>query len=957
MTQSASAATLPVIRALLDEANRKDYRSGVLGVRARPVWSAAAEFTHGSTLVRVVPCESALAVWEAITGRDKNQWLVVLTDREDDDLGAGIRAHLIGNRLRTPDPWEAVRQRFAATGLDPALTSSTAHREIATGLLAAAPRDGWPPAPAGVLTRDHAFGSVAFAHLAFADPVVDLTSVLGWTAEPGLPARIADLRDLAGHPLTDAVLHWAASRCGAVGGPILHLLRAGEARDCVPLGLVAGLLARVGDSPDGNRSRIGREGLIRLEPRLGPAAPGPAALVAWDAESAAVLLDLLSDQRLRSHGEVLLVRAGELLAAVHGEGAADDSELLQAGLTRRLATLADALRQSLASRAVAPDEPWVRPADLGAVEEAWGRISAHRLAGPGDHRVAAFHAGVRLARYLSFDSALPSSLAASAAQDLAGLAGRHMGQDAWADSAFNDAAAGVSDPDLGSGLGVVLSAVTVRRSAHDTAFAAALARYTAGEGDMPRPEATGIVRVEDLLSAAVFPLARQAPALLLVLDGMSAANAAEIVASVLARAGEGWAEALLPGADRRGAALAALPTLTEVSRAALLTGRLGDGGQDAEQRGYARLCRENGIATPPIFHKKPLDSSLPGHSLPADVTSAIADVTRWPLVTCVLNTIDDALDRADPGGTEWTAAAVRHLLPLLERARYAGRVVVLTADHGHVVERRQGTQRSYPDTSSGRSRAATEPAAEGEILVNGERVTLHGGRAVLAVDERVRFGPLKAGYHGGATPAEAVVPVAVLLAGGVPEGTGLRLAPPQEPGWWADPVIAGTSSATRAPAPGRAADRPARRRPVPDPRLRSSPGAVPTLFDLPAEDDEPTATPEAAPGPGDRGRIVAEAVVSSRIYESQRRIAGRVSISDDRVRDLLAALLAAPDARLSPAQAAIALAVAPVALRGAIVHAQRLLNVEGYPILRVDADGATVILDEPLLREQFGLGS
>ena len=42
-------------------------------------------------------------------------------------------------------------------------------------------------------------------------------------------------------------------------------------------------------------------------------------------------------------------------------------------------------------------------------------------------------------------------------------------------------------------------------------------------------------------------------------------------------------------------------------------------------------------------------------------------------------------------------------------------------------------------------------------------------------------------------------------------------------------------------------------------------------------------------------------------------------------------------------------------LRGAVLHVQRLLNVEGYPVLRVDADGATVILDEALLREQFGI--
>ena len=600
------------------------------------------------------------------------------------------------------------------------------------------------------------------------------------------------------------------------------------------------------------------------------------------------------------------------------------------------------------------------PGDLVSIEEAWSRVAAHRLAGPDDHRIAAFHAAVRLARYLSLDSAVPHGGEAGAVRDLATLASRYMEQDAWADSAVNDAAAGVSDPDLGAGLSAVLSAVTARRSAHDAAFAGALARYTAEEGAMTAPAAAGIRQIEDLLPAAVFPLARSAPVLLLVLDGMSAGNAAEIIGSLLGRVADGWAEALLHGTDRRSAALAVLPTLTEVSRAALLTGRLTVGGQDAEQRGYQRLCRENGIASPPIFHKKPLDSSLPGHSLAADVASAIADVTGWPLVTCVLNTIDDALDRSDPGGTEWTVAAVRHLLPLLERARYAGRIVILTADHGHVVERRQGTQRSSSDMSSARSRAAAEPAGQGEILVTGRRVMLHGGRAVLAVDERVRFGPLKAGYHGGATPAEAVVPVAVLVTGGVPEGTDLHLAPPQEPSWWADPVIAGTAPATRGQGRGHGAVRQAHDRLVPDQRLRSRPGAAPTLFDVPgAESESVGARPAgaAAPAGSDSGQSLAEAVVSSRVYAAQRRIAGRLSVPDDRVRDLLAALLAAPGGRLAPAQAAMAVAVAPVALRGAILHVQRLLNVEGYAVLRVDADGATVILDEPLLREQFGLGS
>ena len=824
MTQPASAATLPVIRALLDEASRKNYGGGILGVRARPEWTTAPEFNYGATLVRVVPCGSALAVWEAITTRDPSQWLVVITDREDEDLGAGIRAHLVGNRLRTPDPWDAVRHRFAATGLDPALTSTPGHREIAVGLLAAAPPDGWPPAPAGVITRDHAFAAVAAAHLAFTDPVVDLTSVLSWTAEPELASRIADLRELAGDPLADAVLDWAASRCGAVAGPVRHLLRAGEARDCLPLGLVAGLLALAGESADTGKARIGREGLIRIEGRLGGSAPGRGALAAWAAECAAVIMDLLADRAARARGDVLLARADELLGAARAEAVADDSDLLRLGLSRRLASLAAALRHALAGQQMGralPDQPFVRPEDLAAIEQAWSRVDAHVLA-QDDQRAAAFHAAVRLARWLAVSSAAVPARSPGHGLDLARLIGRHAEQDAWADSAVNDAAAGVSDPDLGAALTAALTAAAARRAAHDTEFARALARYTAEDGADDSPGGGGIRLLEGLLPTVVIPLAKVVPVLLLVLDGMSAGVAAEVTGSLLERAADGWAEALLPGESRRSAALAVLPTLTEVSRASLLAGRLTTGAQDAERRDYKRLCGQSGLSDAVLFHKKPLDSSLPGQALASDVAAAIADVSGVPLVTCVLNTIDDALDRSDPGGTEWTADAVKHLLPLLDRARYAGRTVIITADHGHVVERRQGIQRSYPDASSGRSRAADPPAGEGEVLVTGSRVLLHGGRAVLAVDERLRYGPLKAGYHGGGSPAEAVVPLVVLVSGAAPEGTGLELAPPQEPAWWIDPVIARPIS-TRERGRGRADQ--AQRRAALGARLRSAPGA------------------------------------------------------------------------------------------------------------------------------------
>ncbi len=169
-------------------------------------------------------------------------------------------------------------------------------------------------------------------------------------------------------------------------------------------------------------------------------------------------------------------------------------------------------------------------------------------------------------------------------------------------------------------------------------------------------------------------------------------------------------------------------------------------------------------------------------------------------------------------------------------------------------------------------------------------------------------------------------------------------------------------------------DRPRRARRRRRPRRPRPPGAAtavrppgrgkprrtqpPTLFDEPAPSAAANGLTAAEPGarrPASPASPVAAAVLKSAAYAAQKKIAGRVSVSDDQVRGLLDALLHAPGHRLAPALAATALSVSPVLLRGAVLHAQRLLNVEGYPVLRVDADGATVILDEALLREQFGI--
>lgn len=908
----AVPATLPVVRDLLDQAKRKNYRSGVLGIRTRPEWTGSRTFSHDDTPVTVVPCVSTLAVREALLERRPNEWLVVLTDRSESDLGAGVLSHLAHHRLRTPDPWEAVRHRFAATGIDPALTGVAAHRELASGLLAAAPTGGWPPAPGGVLTIDHALAAVAREHLGLSDLAVDATSVLTWTADEHSPLRLADLRQLAGDVLVDAVLTWLARRSGAAGAPLLHLLRSGAAADALPLGLLVEVLGDARDSNSADAVQLARDSLIRLEGRLGGSQPPAHVLRAWAKESVSVVTWLLHEPATHPTAERLLARADALLTEVQATGLAERSETLPAGLTRRLAGLADVLRAATSD----PDADVVTPTALAAVEQAWTSVSSHTLSGD-DRRTVAFLAAVRLTRWLSQDHAVPGSR-------LRAVISRHAEIDAWVDSAVNDAARGVGDPELGSALAAVLHLTRRRRAAHDREFAAALVAHTAEE-----PTGTGLLYLEDLLASVVLPLARSTPVLLLVLDGMSVAVGHEVMSDVLSRPTDGWAEALLPGRDTRAVALAVLPTLTEVSRTSLLCGELRSGGQDTEQKGHAALAAAHGLKGAVLFHKKPLDSTRPGFALADDVGAAIDDVDGRALVTCVLNTIDDALDRSDPAGTEWGADAVRHLEPLLTRARRAGRTVVLTSDHGHIVERREGAMRPYPAISSGRSRESTGDVEDGEVLVTGRRVVAPGNRAVLAVDERLRYGPLKAGYHGGAAPAEVVVPVTVLVNGMDPPGTGLRLAVPQEPAWWTG-ALSTTPVALSAPVADFA------RKASQDP---------PTLFDdVPAE-----STVAAAPSV----HPAAAGVVASAAYRDQRSLAGRVAVSDEQVTALLNAMLLSPAGRLPATQASVALGVAAVALRGAVPHVQRLLNIEGYGVLTVDVDGSTLLLDKDLLRDQF----
>lgn len=919
-------ASPAVVRALLDGLADKGWHHGVLGVHADAAWDGPEQFTHRGRTVQISRCPSTLAVWEALRTQTAEGWLVILTPRGPDDLGGGVLAHLAGNRLRTPDPWQAVQQRFSAERLDPQLyTAGTKSREIATGLLLALPPDGWPPAPGGVLTRDHALGHTTRSQLRLAEPgeEVDVTAVLSWSARSDSTGLLAELRNCAGDALADAVIDWLAQRCGQAAEPVRSLLQAGRVADIVPLGVLAGLLSSAEQAS--SRAAGQFEGTYRLG-RL-----SVDVLAAWYSEVTGLMAYSLPPERFRR----VLDAAARHVSELGMDELARSSELLPAGLHARLGDLADQVRAVIPTTVEAATDPQaldqpVITSDLTAAEQALTRVLGHHL-GRADDTAHAFDAAMRLLRWLAGNTeAVPGRHG-----ELAALVERQLAEDSWVDAAVNEVSRGAADSSHAEVLGQVLARVRARRDAHDLAFGAALAAA---------PD-TGQLTVERVLPDVVVPLARQCPVLLLVLDGLSVAVATQLVGDAERL---GWVEHALPGRDRRAGALAVLPTLTEFSRCSLLCGELRHGHDDAERQGFAALVRQSRLdrrtggsnTDVPLFHKKQLDTSRPGQALHTQVQTAIADTDNLLLVGAVLNSVDDTLHHTDPGGIEWRLDTVRHLKPLLDAARRAGRTVVLTSDHGHVIERREGKHHQHATTYGARARAVTDaaPPTPHEVVARGHRVLTANGEAVLAVNERVRYGPLNAGYHGGGAPAEVVVPVLLLHPGDGPVETGSTSIDGIAPSWWPHP-----------------ASRPPQRDQVPSSAAVSSakgPAVLDGLFELARS--QPAGGKPAAGGVDDATKL-ARAVLTSTTFKRQRAIAGRIPVTDERITALLRILLSAPDRRVPAREAAVALSVGTSRLRGALSVLKRVLDVEGYVVISYEAESGDVVLDESTMRDQFGV--
>jgi hypothetical protein len=400
-----------------------------------------------------------------------------------------------------------------------------------------------------------------------------------------------------------------------------------------------------------------------------------------------------------------------------------------------------------------------------------------------------------------------------------------------------------------------------------------------------------------------------------------------------------------------------IPSVTAVSRAALLSGRPDSGGRGGEsieiteQEGFTDFWEQHhGGHGAALFHRSQI-AGPPGHRLDPRLVTAIASDA---VVGVVLDTIEERLDHSRQAArADWPVESVTYLPELLNTARGQGRPVMLVSGCGHVPDRTGPEADPVEAEGVESARWRTGEAGAGEVALAGPRVVENGGRLTAAWSEDIHYTPRKAGYQGGAALAEMAVPVLVLVPSAELAPAGWAVLPREavEPRWW-EPKVSETSSVTPVPAPAPAPVR-KQRKPAKSAVPKPAPHDGAALFADDAVEVPPVMSASAEAAPVTLGRQV----VATKIYERQGVF---VRKAPDR-KAVAAVIDALHEAGGKLSLAAVVAAVtasggrAPQRPEGLITVLSRLLNVEGYDVISLIDSRTRVQLNMAQLREQFEL--
>ena len=882
----AGAPSLYHIASQLDRVLKEDKGDCVLAIRSpsRGAWPSHVERHGRRFLLRW--CSSPLEMREALS-EERQDGLIILTDLLEADLGSDVLARLARGRLISIESWRMMRETFQARQIDPRLRGRDWMADLRRENQ---PAEGYAPVPGGILDADTAWRALLSSVFGIHEPRPDIDALLEWSLDKNSRIDFASLPEAA----RQGIAAYLRDVCGAGGALVIDAILAGNSADVVALGLVCEVVFA-----DGWTSTDLLASAVRLEPVVGRTQIAAPAARLW-AEAAIRVV------RKRGSSARQIFEQAELLAkTIQAFSFVSHSSILPAAFDARMTAAATAVGSALAGG--------YSSQSLQAADQAGRLVFEHLQAVQQPGRSERLRMALRLLRWLARTTKEESPRF----EDLASAYVSDGGFVDWARSTLlgGDALAAVSEVYV-----KLATAVRGRREEQNRIFATAFKTWN-GEAGVAR----SLTPIESVLDRVVVEAAAKAPVLLLVMDGMSFGVFRRLAEDL---ADDGWNELAYDGVAIH-AAVSTVPTVTEVARASLLCGRLCQGASNVEKAGFAahpglaRISRSG--PAPILFHKGELSD---GGALAGQVRAVLGDA-RHRVVGLVYNAVDDHLSGADQAWPRWSLDDLQLLRPILHEAKNAGRLVILTADHGHVLE--DGT-RQVAKGGGDRWRPSDAPT-DGEIAFDGGRVMSPEGKhsVVVAWSEQVRFGSKKAGYHGGVTPQEVLVPLAIYAAGNV--APLWEFAPPVQPDWWQS--LPTQEHAYPSLVAVTAKPEPARRRPAKQPLAGQA-----NLFD-----DQPAAATPTEETPADW----IAALLASDVYQAQRNLAGKNAPKDEDVKAIIAAL--ETRGRLPRATLATQLGQPLFRMNGVLASLRRVINVDQTPILEVDDDW--VQLDVKQLFQQF----
>ncbi len=605
-------------------------------------------------------------------------------------------------------------------------------------------------------------------------------------------------------------------------------------------------------------------------------------------------------------------------------------------LPRALALVRQRLAAALTSAAQAPDRALVE-----AAMAAEKRFADHRLAQVEAERPALERARMAL-RLLAWRHRRAQGAEAIEArppvEQAPAIAAAYAQEGGFVDRA-RQTLRGSGLDEFGKACAAVLDGVDALRDAQDERFARALDAWTSR--GRPPSGALPIEAAIDELAVKFLAKSDRRRLLVVLMDGMSWERCVELLLDLeqhgFAPIGEHFTRGLRP-------VMAAIPTVTDVSRSAFFAGKLPRPGEALSASGdVQRFAGHKGLQKLGLSPRL----LLGGDAVARDgaATAKALDLVRSDerVVGVVLNAIDDQLSAGGHLKVTLGFESIPALRDLLRAAQFAGRAVLLAADHGHVPGARFGSPVAKGDGSTRwRSLAAGEQPGPREVALGGAGVWRPPGveRVALLYAESDCYGSgPREGEHGGTALAEVVAPAVLIAADelarqaeaeGVPD-PGLEVRPLPRPTFW--DLSLGPVAPTVPVASGRKREP----RPAPVAELTLSLPSVATPV--------PAATPVPTPSPA-----VVELVSQSKMLSAM--LAQRPRAKRDEVLRAVT-VLAEAGGTLSPELFAARFGALSVRVPGLVSVLSEVLNVDGYPVLLLDHAAKVVRLDLGKLEAVF----